>query len=69
LGLDKKDPSRKFAKKYEALIEARLVEGSLVLAELYRRQVGWQFDGNRFYFMAGEPEYIPPAEGATAAKK
>jgi hypothetical protein len=56
----KRDPDRKYADKMAPLIEARLTEGALTLAEIYRRHIGWTFDGNRFYFFNGEPEYIVP---------
>ncbi len=67
LDLDKKtkrDPGLKTAAKYQKMITKNLVDGSLVLAEIYRRQLGFKFDNSRFYFFAGEPEYIMPAPGA-----
>lgn len=66
LDIDKKtkrDPVAKAASKYEKLIIKNLVEGSLTLAEIYRRQLGWKFDGRKFYFFAGEPEYVIPGGG------
>lgn len=63
LELDKKSKRENVEKNtqiYHSLIRQRLVDSTLVLAELYRRQVGWTFDNNRFFFMAGEPEYIKP---------
>lgn len=69
LALDKqmkRDNTLKTAKVFEPMIRRQLVDSSLVLAEIYRRQLGWTFDANRFYFMAGEPEYIRPAEGRRA---
>lgn len=71
LAMDKKskrENAKKNAQLYHALIRQRLVDGTLVLAELYRRQVGWIFDNNKFFFMAGEPEYIPPGEAKSASK-
>lgn len=65
LALDKKtkrDPVGKNSKVFEKLIHARLVDSSLVLTELFRRQLGWKFDGAKYYFFAGEPEYIKPGE-------
>lgn len=57
------------ARKYEALIKYRLVQGALTLAEIYRRQLGWSFDNHRFYFFAGEPEYnYPPLSKKSADK-
>ena len=75
LAIDKKvkrgDPVKN-SKLYAPMVRRQLVDSTLVLTELYRRQLGWAFDNNRFFFMAGEPEYIKPAEGRgvpTAVKK
>lgn len=46
------------AKRYETLIVDRLAEGVLYFAEVLRRHTGWKFDDQKFYFFAGEPEYI-----------
>jgi len=65
LALDKKnkrDPVAKSAEKYRKMVMKNLVDGSLTLAEIYRRQLGFKFDNNRFYFFSGEPEYIQPGE-------
>ncbi len=57
----KREPaSKKEAKRYEAMIIRQLTDASLTLAELYRRNLGWKFDGHRFYFFAGEPAHIKP---------
>ena len=48
---------------YRPLIRKGLTLSSLTLAELYRRQLGWKFDNNKFYLFEGEPEYVMP-EGA-----
>lgn len=71
LALDKKtkrENTPKDAKVYEPMIRRQLIDSSLVLAEIYRRQLGWSFDDNKFYFMAGEPAYIKAAEGRTVPK-
>jgi hypothetical protein len=63
LALDKKSKReniKKNAEAYHSMIRSRLVDSSLMLAELYRRQLGWKFDDNRFYFYSGEPEYVIP---------
>lgn len=52
--------------KYEAMITRGMADSSLALAELYRRQMGWTFDDNRFYYFRGEPEYIKPGVAALA---
>ncbi|MGE0526312.1 MAG: hypothetical protein AB7G93_05965 [Bdellovibrionales bacterium] len=56
---DAKSLSRN-AKRFESIIEERLTDSSLTLAEIYRRQLGWDFDGERFFFFAGEPDYLEP---------
>ena len=69
LAMDKKskrEDLKKNAQAYHPMIRQQLVDSSLVLAELYRRQLGWPFDNNKFFFFAGEPEYIPPGEKAEA---
>jgi hypothetical protein len=70
LDMDKKlkrDPVAKVAEKYHKMIVKNLVDGSLTLAEIYRRQLGFKFDNSRFYFFQGEPEYIMP--GTVVAEK
>ena len=65
LDLDKKTGRKdikKAASAHKNLIVSRLAEGSLYLAELYRRQLGWKFDNNRFYFFSGEPNFVAPGE-------
>lgn len=67
LTIDKKSDRKNLKKNvqaYHAMIRQRLVDSALVVAELYRRQLGFPFDDKKFYFFAGEPEYIQPAEGA-----
>lgn len=64
LKTDKKlgrDP-KKVCPKYEALMIRAMTDSSLALAELYRRELGWTFDDDRFYFFDGKPEYIKPGE-------
>ncbi len=50
----------KSAKAHKKIILDRLVAGSLTLAEIYRRQLGWEFDGDRFYYFGSNPPHIPP---------
>ena len=69
LDLDKKgtrEVSAKNAKRYQKIFEERMADSALVLAEIYRRNLGWKFDGNRFYFFSGEPAFIPPGDAASA---
>ncbi len=70
LAMDKKskrEELKKNAQTYRSLIRERMVDSSLVLAELYRRQLNWKFDGAKFYFFAGEPAYIQPGAPTAAA--
>lgn len=63
LTLDRKSGRKnikKDAKMFRPMIVDRMTEASLTLAELWRRQLGWTFDDNRFYFFGSEPEYIKP---------
>jgi hypothetical protein len=65
LKMDKKNDRKNlknYAEAFRPLIRQQLVDGSLTLAELYRRQVGWTFDNNKFYFFANEPAYIMPGD-------
>jgi len=65
LAADKKSNRKdvkKYAEAFRPLIRQQLVDGSLTLAELYRRQLGWTFDNNKFYFFANEPAYIMPGD-------
>lgn len=69
LQLDKKgnrDVSEKNAKRYEKIYVERMADSALVLAEIWRRNLGWKFDGNKFYFFSGEPAFIPPGDPAAA---
>lgn len=50
--------------KFEPLLVARMSASSLLLAELFRRTLGWPFDNVRFFSYAGEPTYIQPGEAA-----
>lgn len=56
----KRDMKKVTCPKFESLIVRRLTASSLLLAELYRRNLGWTFDNDRFFFFAGEPDYIKP---------
>lgn len=58
----KRDPLPKSTEKYRKMIMKNMADGALTLAEIYRRQLGFKFNNDRFYFFAGEPEYIQPGE-------
>ena len=56
----------KIANSNRKMFIKNMVDGSLTLAELYRRQVGWKFYKNRnFYFFEGEPAYVMPPKADT----
>jgi hypothetical protein len=48
----KREQTLKEAKRYEAMILRRMVDASLTLGEIYRRNLGWKFDDDRFYFFS-----------------
>ena len=63
LAADKKSKREELEKNshlYEPLIRKGLVLSALTAAELYRRQLGWKFDDQKFYAFTGEPEYVYP---------
>lgn len=63
LAIDKKVGRKDMAKvkeAYKEMITDQLVKASLNLALLWKRQLDWNYDGNRFFSFAGEPEYIQP---------
>jgi hypothetical protein len=37
-----------------------LALGALALAELWRRELGWKFDGEGYYLFDESPAYIMP---------
>jgi hypothetical protein len=51
---------KKAAAAYRQLIVDCMTDGTLALAEIYSRQTGWEYDGDRFFFFAGEPAYMMP---------
>ena len=63
LAIDKKvgrKNNKKAAAAYKQMIIECLTDSSLALGEIYRRQTGWKYDGDRFFFFAGEPAYMMP---------
>ncbi len=63
LDLDKKlgrKDVKKNAQKFKSILEKNLVLGSLTLAEIYRRNLGWEFYGEKFYFIDTKPKFITP---------
>lgn len=57
--LTRKSPNEEAA-VYKDLAIDRLSTGVLYLAEIWSRQVGWKYDGHRFYNFAPAPKYIDP---------
>ncbi len=48
------------SKAYEKMIVDQMVQGSLTLAELWRRNLDWKFNGQMFYTFISIPDYILP---------
>jgi hypothetical protein len=54
---------------YKALVLERLTQGSLYLAEVWSRQLGWKYEGAKFYNFDAKPAYMEPlAEPQTETK-
>ncbi len=65
LAIDKKvgrNDIVKAAAAYRNLIKTRLVKGVLYVAQVWSHQLGWPYDGHKFYFFDGTPSWIPAAE-------
>jgi hypothetical protein len=59
---------KKAAAAHRSSIAKRLATGSLYLAELWRRQMGWVYDGEKFYNFEARPEYVyAPGDGPGGA--
>lgn len=43
-----------------SVILDRLSEGAVYLAEIWRRRLGWDFNGEKFYRFEGQPKFIEP---------
>lgn len=48
------------APKYKELILQRHTLGVLYLSEIWSRQIGWQYNGKKFYDFNLKPDYIKP---------
>ena len=55
---------KKASRAYQKLIVERLAEGSLYLAEIFRRNLGFSFDNKKFYYFEGEPTWVNPLDDA-----
>jgi hypothetical protein len=69
LKLDKKigrTEIKKAAHAFRAMIVDRLATGAVALSTLWNRELGWDYDGKKFYFFGGAPLYITyPRPAAT----
>jgi hypothetical protein len=50
----------KAAGGYKSLIVSRMAYASVVIAELYRRGIGFNFNNDHFYTWMGVPKYVMP---------
>ncbi len=65
LKLDKKvgrKDIKKAALTYRAGIVDRMATGAVALGVLWKRGLGWAYDGKRFYTFRGEPAFIAPPQ-------
>jgi hypothetical protein len=63
LKLDKqlgRKSARDSAAAYKEMALDRLTQGVLFLAEIWSREVGWKYNGDRFYNYVAAPKYIEP---------
>ncbi len=51
---------RKSATALEPIIKERLAAGALATALLWSRELGWTYEGDKFFNFTGAPEYIYP---------
>ena len=49
-------------KEYRQQLVARMAMGSVYLAEIYKRQLGWDYNGDRFYNFVTAPAFIAPPQ-------
>jgi hypothetical protein len=65
LKLDKKWGRKELAKvapHYRDFVVERIALGGLYLSEIWRRQLGWTLNGERFYYFNPAPQHIKAAE-------
>ena len=61
LSLDKetrRTDVKKASRVFEPILRARLAAGSLALAELWSRELGWTYHGEKFYNFSSAPAHI-----------
>jgi len=67
LAIDKKvgrKDLKKAARAYHDMIVDRMASGAVVLAGLWGREIGWDYDGNKFYSFVGSPAYLAAPRAA-----
>ena len=53
---------KKAGATYSKMLQEQMVRGSLALAELWSRGLGWPYNGEKFYNFNHSPEYFPPKQ-------
>jgi hypothetical protein len=48
----------KAAAAYHNMIVDRIATGAVALATMWKREVGWDYDGMKFHTFVTEPEYL-----------
>jgi hypothetical protein len=66
--IGRKDEKKAVA-AYHQMIVRNMATGSLYLAEIWRRDLGWDYDGNKFFAFDGMPAYIYPPTAKDAGVK
>ncbi len=61
----------KATRAYHAMILEHMITGTLTLAELWHRNIGWTFDSHKFYIFVSTPPFVkvPQAPVAEEPKK
>jgi hypothetical protein len=59
----------KAAAAYKKMIVERLAASVLRLALIWSNQLDWSYNGERFYYWMGTPEFIEPVQDKTEIKK
>lgn len=57
-----------YAKRASQILEERLVIGALHLALIWKQSSSWKYDGEKFYFFEGAPNYIVPGPVKSSVK-
>lgn len=58
---------RKKARKiFRPILSDRLAAGAVALAKIWQTQLGWTYDGERFYIFLSDPPYMVPPQAKPA---